>query len=266
MIADCHNHTCFSGDSEAPVRGQIERAIALGMKEFCITDHHDYDVDSGAIDFTLDFPRYVQTLRQMKEEYKGKIDLHIGVEIGLQPHLKQYFDELLKQYSFDFVIGSTHYVDGSDPYYPDYFDTRTEEEGYRHYFETMLNNCKIIDNYDSAGHLDYVVRYGPNRNRFYSYEKYKDVIDEILVTLIKKGKALECNTAGLAKDLGHFHPHPDVLKRYLELGGEMITVGSDAHDAAHLGYAFDQTQEILKACGFRYYTVFVDRKPEFRKL
>lgn len=266
MLTDCHNHTCFSGDSEAPVRGQIERAIALGMKELCITDHHDYGVESGTIEFTLDIPKYLQEMHKMKAEYQDRIQLRIGIELGLQPHLKEYFDALLSEYSFDFVIGSTHVVRGLDPYYPEFFNQRTEEEGYQEYFETMLANCKALDCYDSAGHLDYVVRYGPNRNRFYSYEKYKEVIDEILKTIIQKGKALECNTAGFAKDLGQPHPHTDILKRYRELGGELLTVGSDAHDAEHLGYAFPKTQELLKTCGFQYYTVFVDRKPVFHKL
>ena len=266
MLADCHNHTCFSGDSEAPVRGQIERAIALGMEEMCITDHHDYDVDSGTIDFCLDIPRYLDEMQRMKEEYQGRIQLHIGIELGLQPHLKTYFQELLAQYSFDYVIGSTHFVHGLDPYYPEFFDSRTEEDGYREYFEVMLENCKALDEFDSAGHLDYVVRYGPNRNKFYSYKRYQEWIDEILVTLIQKGKGLECNTAGFAKNLGQPHPHPEILRRYRELGGEILTIGSDAHDAAHLGYAFEHTQELLKACGFRYYTVFVDRKPVFHKL
>lgn len=266
MLADCHNHTCFSGDSDAPVRGQIERAIALGMQEMCITDHHDYDVDSGAIDFNLDIPRYIKEMQQMKEEYRGRIELRIGIELGLQPHLKSYFQELLSTYSFDYVIGSTHFVHGLDPYYPEFFDKRSEEEGYREYFEVLLENCQKLDCYDSLGHLDYVVRYGPNRNRFYSYKAYQEPIDAILKLVIEKGKALECNTAGFAKGLGQPHPHPDILKRYRQMGGELITVGSDAHNAENLGYAFAQTEELLKECGFRYYAVYVDRKPVLHKL
>ena len=266
MIADCHNHTCFSGDSENPVRSQIERAIELGMEELCITDHHDYDAKCGDIDFTLDIPKYLSYMQQMKEEYKDKIQLRIGIELGLQPHLKTYFREFLNQYSFDFVIGSTHVVDGIDPYFPEYFQTRGEEEGHRRYFETVLENCIKLDDYDAAAHLDYVVRYGPTKNCLYSYKKYQDIIDEILRILLEKGKALECNTAGLAKGMGQPHPHPDILRRYHEMGGELLTVGSDAHEAKYLGYAFEQTRELLLSCGFRYYTVYVDRKPIFHKL
>ena len=117
-----------------------------------------------------------------------------------------------------------------------------------------------------AGHLDYVVRYGPNKNTFYSYEKYKELFDEILKTLIAKGKGIECNTAGFKAGLNHPHPTEEILKRYRELGGEILTLGSDAHQTVHLAYHFSAIGDLLKSCGVRYYTVFKDRKPEFLPL
>ena len=96
------------------------------------------------------------------------------------------------------------------------------------------------------GHLDYIVRYGPNQNRYYSYEKYQDVIDEILRTVIFKGKGIECNTSGL-RNLGVPHPMPQILTRYREMGGEILTIGSDAHVPEHLGFGFDRIGENLKS-------------------
>ena len=116
------------------------------------------------------------------------------------------------------------------------------------------------------GHLDYVVRYGPNKDADYSYAKYADLLDSILETLIEKGKGLELNTGGLRSGLRDVNPCAEVLKRYRELGGEILTVGSDSHSDSHISFEFEKACELLKECGFRYYTVFEKRSPEFRRL
>lgn len=265
MLPDYHFHTEFSGDSDTPVRDQIERAIALGMASICITDHHDYDVDS-VIDFTLDAETYCRTLSRLRDEYRDRIDLRIGVELGLQVCLKEYYREFLERYPFDFVIGSTHFIDRKDPAYPIFFENRVEREAYHQYFSVTLDNVKNIDDYDVAGHIDYIVRYGPNKAANYSYEAYREILDEILSTLIEHGKGIECNTAGYRKGIFQPNPSPAILRRYRELGGEIITVGSDAHTAQDLGADFRRAADLLKDCGFSYYTEFKDRKPVFRPL
>ena len=261
MISDIHLHTEFSGDSNTPVHAQIEQAIRLGMEEICITDHHDYDVISE-IDFTLDIPRYVEEITRVREEYKDRIHVNLGIELGLQCHLKEYLEQLAGRYPF----GSSHFVNRIDPYYPAFYEGKSEDEAYRGYFEATLKRLSLLDCYDSVGHVDYVVRYGPNKNRFYTYEKFADVLDEILKTIIRKGKALECNTGGYKYRLGEPNPSVAILKRYRELGGELLTVGSDAHTPGQVGGFFPQTAEILKSCGFRFYTVYHQRKPVFYPL
>jgi histidinol-phosphatase (PHP family) len=157
-------------------------------------------------------------------------------------------------------------VHGFDPYYPQYYEGRSEDAAYREYFESILENLHTDADFDVYGHLDYVVRYGPHKNRFYSYKKHSDVIDEILRTLIDRGKGIELNTAGFKYGLGHPNPTEEILARYRELGGEILTIGSDAHAPEHVAYAFEQVPEILKKSGFRYYTVFSARKPSFLSL
>ena len=103
-------------------------------------------------------------------------------------------------------------------------------------------------------------------NVFYTFRKYGDVLEEILRTLIEKGKGLECNTNGLRVGLGAPNPSLEILKRYREMGGEILTIGSDSHFPEYLGYGFDRVGDMLKSCGFQYYTVFVNRKPEFLPL
>ena len=132
------------------------------------------------------------------------------------------------------MIGSSHLVHRRDPYFPDYYEGRTEEEAYREYFTSILENLAAFDCFDVYGHIDYVVRYGPNKNQNYSYGKYADILDNILRTLIHKGKGIEINTGGFKYGLGHPNPTEGVLKRYRELGGEIITIGADAHKPEHV--------------------------------
>ena len=127
-------------------------------------------------------------------------------------------------------------------------------------------NLKKIDSFDSLGHLDYVVRYGAHQAEAYSYRKYAEEIDEILKHLISHGKGLEMNMAGMKYGLGFPNPHPDVIRRYKELGGEIVTIGADAHRPEHVAFDYEQAGEILISCGFSYYAEFKGRKPVFRRI
>ena len=268
MFSDFHTHTDFSGDSDTPVSKQLDRAVELGMKEICITDHHDHDIIIPGLGpvFELDIDAYLPYMNRIRETYSGRIRVNIGIELGLQLHLKEYLEDFVRKYNFDFIIGSSHFIDRMDPYYPEFFAGRTEKEAYSRYFEVTLKRVKELDCYDVFGHLDYVVRYGPNKNQFYSLKEYGDLIDPILKTLIEKGKGLECNTGGYKYKLGHPNPSEEILSRYRQLGGEILTIGSDAHAPEHLAYDFERLKPVLEKCGFQYYTVFHERKPEFIKI
>ena len=137
---------------------------------------------------------------------------------------------------------------------------------YGEYFRATLENLKVCRGIHTLGHLDYVVRYGLHKGEEYSYRDFADEIDAVLKELIERQIGLELNTGGLKYGLGYPNPHPDVLARYRELGGEIITVGSDAHVPEYVGYRFDTAAELLKACGFHYYTEFRRKKPVFLKI
>ena len=202
-------------------------------------------------------------MRQLQQAYRDTLPIRIGIELGLQPHLGERHRALLAAHDFDFVIGSSHVVHGFDPYYPAYYEGKTEYEAYLEYFSSILENIDAFSDFDVYGHIDYVVRYGPNRNLDYSYRKYADVIDAILMKLISLNKGIEINTAGFKYGLNHPNPTEDILKRYRELGGEIITIGSDGHAPEHMAYDFAKVPSILKDAGFSYYTVFKERKPGF---
>ena len=134
------------------------------------------------------------------------------------------------------------------------------------YFSGILDNVKAFKDYDIYGHLDYIVRYGPNKDALYSYAKYRDIYDAILKTIIESGKGIELNTGGVKYGLKDLHPTCDVLKRYKELGGEIITIGSDAHTPENLLHHFSRAKAVLEECDFKYYTIFQDRTPQFIKI
>lgn len=272
MLWDTHMHCCFSGDSDANPKDMVLAAIKKGLNGICFTDHQDFDYRENPGEFDLDVPAYYSAIRKLQQEYPStsheadSFSILCGIELGLQPYLVEQNNALTKAYPFDVIIGSSHCVRSIDVYYPAFYEGRTEDEAYLEYFESALENAKSKADFDVYGHLDYIVRYGPNKNAFYSYNKFKDVIDEILRVLIQKGKGIEINTAGFKYGLGHPNPTEEILKRYRQLGGEIITIGSDAHKPEHVAYDFEKVPAILKAAGFEYFTVFTKRKPEYIKL
>ena len=270
ITADLHLHSSHSGDSHTPMEEMILQGISQGLTVMCFTEHNDFEYPAspegpGDI-FLLNTDSYLYDLARLKEKYADKIRLLFGVELGLQPNVMRENAVFAKSYEFDFIIGSSHVCHGRDPYYPDFYEGRSEMEAYREYFESVLENVKKFSNFDVYGHLDYVVRYGPNKDKNYAYETYKDIFDEILKLLLDKGKGIELNTGGIKSGMKDFHPCIDVLKRYRELGGEIITIGSDSHDEKHIGEAFDRAADVLKECGFEYYTIFEKRIPEFKRI
>lgn len=277
--SDNHVHTQFSSDSEAPMETMVQKAIEQGLYSLCFTDHMDYDFpDLGnGMDFLFDVDLYFAEIDRLRQSYPS-IALRYGIELGLKPNLKEMCHALTAAHPFDFVIGSTHLVDDFDPYYPQYWEDKTEKEGLRKYYETTLENMDVLSDFDVYGHIDYIVRYTPTQQKNREkgileetcmkqyYEDTKDVIDEILKRLIAAGKGIEVNTAGLRYGCGHPHPREEILKRYRELGGEIITVGSDAHAPEQLSFAFELIPNLLRSCGFRYYTEFHNRKPKMLPL
>ena len=270
ITSDCHMHTSFSTDSSTAPEAMVEGALEKGLKAICITDHMDWDYpfseELGKDAFLFDVDVYFQKLTKLREQYAGQIELRIGIELGLQPHAGAFCREITEKYPFDFVIGSVHVVDKKDPYYRERFSELTDRELYRLAFEETLESIRHTDTFDVLGHMDYIVRYGTYKTKDYSYAAFAPWLDEVLKQIIEMGKGIELNSAGLKYGLGFCHPHPDVLRRYRELGGEIITVGADGHQPEHIAYEFGRAAEVLRECGFEYYTEFLERKPVFRKL
>ena len=265
MRADVHMHCGFSNDSETRPEDMVESAIAKGLSVICFTDHYDKDNLDWGDEAIFDVESYFQKMIELQEEYRDQIDIRIGAEIGMQPYLAEYYQNFIAQHPFDFVIGSVHSVLEHDVAL-DFFQKHSDPEGYKIYFEEMLQDVQKIKSYDVLGHLDYIVRYSNQGSKGFDLNAYMDIIEEILKQVIAHGKGIEMNMSGLKYGLGAPHPQPEIIKRYRELGGEIITVGADGHIPEHIAYDYHLADDILKSCGFKYYTEFKGRKPLFVKI
>ena len=268
--ADYHMHSHHSGDSQEAMDAMVAAAKAKGLTHMCITEHMDLEYpdtpDTPAGSFELNIKPYKEELFACREKYAKDITLGFGIEVGMQPHLTKENTQIVLSENFDFVIASSHLVMGLDPCFHEMPGGMTDEEMYRKYFEEELACIKAFENFDVYGHIDYVVRYGKEKDRNYSYDRYKELFEEMITVLLDKGKGIELNTAGIRKGLRNMHPCPEFLKRYRERGGEIITVGSDAHVAGDIGANFDLAAGMLSSCGFTHYCTFKNRVPQFHKL
>lgn len=275
-LADTHTHTRFSSDSKAEPADMLAAAKKAGLSALCFTDHMDLDFPGDNTLFIFDTKEYFSELLPLKESTPADTtdaslpELLLGIELGLRPSrpdLRERMNTLLAAHPFDFVIGSTHVVDELDPYYKEYWELPGDR--LLRYFEDIRTNVAEHTNFDSLGHLDYIIRYLPDSvslTKDYAVRDYMDLIDETLRTLVSRGQALEVNTAGFRKGLSFPHPKAEILTRYLELGGELITLGSDAHTPSDVGADIKKTAELLKTCGFKYYAVYKMRTPIMERL
>lgn len=272
ILNDYHVHSSFSSDSKTPLEEILTKAVSLGFERLCITDHMDREYPSAEFPFELELTDYAEAVLSLKEKYKGRIKLLFGIELGLRnepaskERIKIFYDNMLNEYDFDFIIGSTHVLYNDDPYFKPFWINRNWKQVLLDNFQSIIDNVKYYKHFQIYGHLDYVARYIPEGIKDYNYKDYADIIDEALKELISHGTGIELNTAAIRYGLPYPHPKLEVLNRYRELGGEIITIGSDAHKVEDLAYAFDKAEEILLSLGFKYYTVFEHQNPIFIKL
>lgn len=238
---DSHIHTHYSPDADpkATFSAYIEKAQQLGLTSLTFTDHHDLDPAHPLFKTPIDFKTYYQDFLNVKAT--STIAIHFGVEVGYQSHVKAELRSFLKSYPFEHVILSIHYLEKKDLYTQVYFQGKTKKEAYQRYFETCLEAINAIDDFHTFGHLDYIPRYAPFGD--YDYADYQGIMDDILLALIRKNKALEINTSGFVTE-GRAYPKKEVIDRYLILGGTKFTYGSDAHKVDDLARFFSQINPI----------------------
>ena len=259
---DYHMHTVVSFDGHNRGLEMAQAAVKAGLKEICFTDHIDYDPLGKMGIMAFDTARYNEEYDDL--EIPG-LKIRRGMEFGMDVHNVAQFKVDLQRRSFDFVLGSIHFVDDLDVYYPEFWQDKTVFQAERRYLEATLECVKLHDDFDVLAHLTYIAKARSNPvSRPVPLAEHRELIDEILKVLARKGKGLEMNSSGVDR-CGGFLPTADYFRRFKELGGQIVTIGSDAHRCDRVGqYAFDAC-EILKDI-FGYVCTFEGRQPVFHKL
>ena len=255
MTADCHTHSLFSPDGTEKPRDLIETAIKQGLTHIAITDHADLmtpdnftGIDGGNID------RYIDTLLALKEEYKNKIYVCVGLEIGYTPQSEQAAKELVSGIYPEYVVNSVHYVRGSDCYAKEHFADLDKAEAYGQYLEAVRQSLNCPYRFDAVGHLGYIERFAPYEDARITFREFSEQITDIFETIIRKGAILEANTSVSGAPSASL-PSEELFKIYYDMGGRKITTSSDAHLRIDIGRKFAQTEAMLKKIGFEYLTV-----------
>lgn len=264
MYYDYHVHSHFSSDCEAKMEDMIESAIESGLTEICFTDHIDYDYCDPSIEFDLDLNTYSNYIELMKNRYGNKIKILRGIEMGIQPHLVDKCDSIVEAEGFDFVISSIHTCERKDLYTRDFYKGKTAKEAYLKYFEEILYCIRNFKNFSIIGHLNILARYNDEVAKE-NLVDYFDVLEVIFEELIKRNKGIEINTSSLRYS-DTLLLSPDVIKFYYELGGRILTLGSDSHMPNTLAYKFDYIYELLREIGFKYVTTFEKLQPRFVRI
>lgn len=275
MFADYHVHTEYSDDSVYPMEDVIRDAIRLGLDEICITDHVDYgiktDPDSGQEIrcrhgeplTNVDYPRYTAQIARLQKKYCGAIRIKMGLEFGIQRHTIPQYKALFRRYPFDFIILSIHQVENKEFWTQDFQQGRTQQEYNERYYEEMLQVVKTYKDYSVLGHMDLIKRY--DKAGIYPFEKVKPIIAEILKIVIADGKGIEVNTSSHRYGLTDSMPSTEILQLYRNLGGSIITVGTDSHAPEHLGTYLKEAMDQLKRLGFKGFYTYEKMQPVFHR-
>ena len=258
---DFHMHSRVSFDGHDTGEAMARAALAAGLREICFTDHLDYDPlgKMGVLAFDTDtYNAEYNTL-----EVPG-LTIRRGMEFGMTPDNKAKFQQDLQRRPFDFVLGSIHFVDDLDVYFEEFWSGKTIFQAERRYLESTLECVQIHDDFDVLAHLTYIAKtHCHPAPRIVPYADHREIIDEILRVLVAKDKGLELNTSGMDR-CGGFLPTADIFRRFKELGGTIVTVGSDAHRTNRVGQYTREGCQILREI-FGHVCTFADRKPIFHK-
>ena len=282
MLADYHVHTEFSDDSVFALEDVCALAIERGIDEICITDHVDYDVRpdwdeyrrdpscakifEGKLSINVDYERYFPAIEAARERFAPMLAVKTGMEFGVQSHTAERFHALFEQHAdaWDFIILSIHQVGNEEFWNGTFQKGRTQDEYNMQYYEEMLRVVQCFDDWSVLGHLDLIKRYDaagpwPDANA-------RDIVAEIMKEAIRRDKGIELNTSSIRYGLSDLTPSEDILRLYRDLGGHILSIGSDSHRPEHLGAHIPMMRKRLQAIGFTEFCTFDHMEPIFHRL
>ena len=266
FVFDSHTHSNFSPDAQSNLDQMCLSAIEKGIDGFCVTDHCDVN-HFGPGDWSSEeqLRQGLAAINAAKQKYGKKLMLHCGLELAQQdddPVLAQRIIDIFSEYHPDFLIGSMHRGAKADDFSMLDFDKVDFIPLLDAYYKQLLVTAQL-NFLDVLAHITYPLRYAGKHLSKINLKNYDDITDEILKCLIQNGKGIELNCSGLRQAYGDTFPSLATVRRYRELGGEIITIGSDSHTNSDIAADFDKGFDILSQAGFRYYCYFKECKPVF---
>ncbi|MGN1014733.1 MAG: histidinol-phosphatase HisJ family protein [Butyricicoccus sp.] len=258
MFADYHVHTYYSDDSDCPMEQMVRKAIAIGLDEIAFTEHVDHGVKT---DLNCSYEPYFAELADMQERYGDRLAIKKGIEFGVQTHTIPQFEAEFAHYPFDFVILSNHQIDNQEFWTYDFQEGKTQDEYQQAYYQAIYDVMRQYKNYSVLAHLDMIKRY--DKCGEYPDDRIMDIVEAILRQAIADGKGIEVNTSCFKYGLPDLTPSRRILRLYHELGGEILTIGSDTHETDHLGDHIREVREYLKSIGFARFCTFDQMQPTF---
>lgn len=257
---DLHTHSEHSFDGNHSCTLMCESAVAKGLKGIALTDH--CEIDSKDCDFNKLCDNQFFDTTKCSYIFKDSLKVYKGIELGQPIYNKPLAEKILNKYNYDFVLGSVHNLENMEDFFFLDFNHYDVYELLQKYFENIYKLCEW-NQFDSLAHLTYPLRYITGKYKIQiDISKFSEIIDDILTLLIKNDKALEINTSGFFNEMKDILPSADIVKRFKELGGKYITIGSDSHYYDKIGVGIEQGMDAALKCGFRQITVYNNRCPQ----
>lgn len=268
-LYDQHLHSRHSFDSEADPARNVETAIERGLAGLTFTEHFDVHPDDWK-KCTYDDAAYSKTIADLRDRYGRDVFVGKGIEICYQPDHMDFILDFLSKHRFDMVMLSVHYFAGRPVHKRPSWEGTTTEEGTRLYLETVLEGVRMCERvkgsgdraFDVLGHLDFVKRYTQRFFGEFDVMTHADLVDQILQTCLAADLIPEINTSTLRQDLSETMPGPGVVKRYAELGGTAMSIGSDSHKSDQIGTRLDHAVQMLRDAGINHLAIFREQQRE----
>lgn len=263
ITVDYHVHSEISPDAHVSMEEMCKGAVERGMTEIVFTDHYEFYIRKmqNSLFNEKYMESYFEALYGCQKEFSGKILVKAGMEFG-QLHLEpEQSNKVVEAYPFDFVLGSVHKIEDIDLTKISIHRENLEQIGDAYYHHLL--ELAETGNFDCLAHLDYLKKQCAKCGMPYLYEKYRPIVKKTLETIIKRGKGIEINTSCMGVVLDEAMPSVDVLALYRELGGTIVTVGSDSHKAQRIGFGFSEIAKLLRFVGFSAISVYREREPFF---
>lgn len=262
-MTDSHLHTLYSHDGNATPEAVVEQAIKLGLDYIAFTDHIDRDYLFICYDCfcQIELQKYVEHILALKEKYAGKIKIALGAELGFLAEANDLYTKDIASADFDVILNSTHTVFGHDMFFPSFFEVAgTQRNAYEAYLKTIRKSLDAPYQYDIVSHIGYIQKNSPYEDNDLRYDDFSDIIDDILLTVIKYDKCIEVNSKINIRDTITM-PNTEILKRYYALGGRKISFGSDAHHLSAIGHNYKTVAKLCADIGFNGFTYFLNHTP-----